>query len=36
VRIAVHAAKEMKMTIFKDIIEEKAKICLIVDEASAV
>lgn len=36
VRIAKHVAKEMKMTIFKDIIEEKAKICVIVDEASTV
>lgn len=36
VRIAKHVAKEIKMTIFKDIVEEKAKICVIVDEASAV
>lgn len=35
-RIAERVAKEMKMTIFKDIIEEKAKICVTVDEASAV
>lgn len=35
-RIAERVAKEMKMTIFKDIIEEQAQICVIVDEASAV
>ncbi|KAB0363714.1 hypothetical protein FD754_007870, partial [Muntiacus muntjak] len=32
--IAEHVAKEMKMTTFKDIIEEKVKICVTVDEAS--
>ncbi|XP_021577473.1 E3 SUMO-protein ligase KIAA1586 homolog isoform X1 [Ictidomys tridecemlineatus] len=35
-RIAEHIAKEMKMKIFKNIIEEKAKICIIIDEASTV
>uniref|UniRef100_A0A8C0DBW9 KIAA1586 n=1 Tax=Balaenoptera musculus TaxID=9771 RepID=A0A8C0DBW9_BALMU len=35
-RIAEHIAKEMKMTIFKNIIEENAKICIIIDEASTV
>lgn len=33
-RIAEHIAKEMK--IFKNIIEENAKICIIIDEASMV
>ncbi|XP_077625207.1 LOW QUALITY PROTEIN: E3 SUMO-protein ligase KIAA1586 homolog [Crocuta crocuta] len=35
-RIAEHIAKEMKMKIFKNIIEENAKICIIIDEASTV
>lgn len=35
-RIAKHIAKEMKMTIFKNIIEENAKICIVIDEASTV
>ncbi|XP_011373305.1 E3 SUMO-protein ligase KIAA1586 homolog isoform X1 [Pteropus vampyrus] len=35
-RIAEHIAKEMKMKIFKNIIEENAKICVIIDEASTV
>ncbi|KAG8524955.1 E3 SUMO-protein ligase, partial [Galemys pyrenaicus] len=34
-RIAEHTAKEMKMKIFKNIIEENAKICIII-EASTV
>uniref|UniRef100_A0A7N5JPL1 KIAA1586 n=1 Tax=Ailuropoda melanoleuca TaxID=9646 RepID=A0A7N5JPL1_AILME len=36
IRIAEHIAKEMKMKIFKNIIEENAKICIIIDEASTV
>ncbi|XP_037700315.1 E3 SUMO-protein ligase KIAA1586 homolog [Choloepus didactylus] len=35
-RIAEHIAKEMKMKIFKNIIEEDAKICVLIDEASTV
>ncbi|XP_047413633.1 E3 SUMO-protein ligase KIAA1586 homolog isoform X2 [Sciurus carolinensis] len=35
-RIAEHIAKEMKMKIFKNIIEENAKICIMIDEASTV
>ncbi|XP_016001168.2 E3 SUMO-protein ligase KIAA1586 homolog isoform X1 [Rousettus aegyptiacus] len=35
-RIAEHIAKEMKMKIFKNIIEENAKICVLIDEASTV
>ncbi|XP_012296976.2 E3 SUMO-protein ligase KIAA1586 homolog isoform X2 [Aotus nancymaae] len=35
-RIAEHIAKEMKMKLFKNIIEENAKICIIIDEASTV
>ncbi|XP_062954145.1 E3 SUMO-protein ligase KIAA1586 homolog [Cynocephalus volans] len=35
-RIAEHIAKEMKMKIFKNIIEENAKICILIDEASTV
>uniref|UniRef100_A0A2K6UXD6 KIAA1586 n=1 Tax=Saimiri boliviensis boliviensis TaxID=39432 RepID=A0A2K6UXD6_SAIBB len=35
-RIAEHIAKEMKMKIFTNIIEENAKICIIIDEASTV
>nr|XP_012296976.1 E3 SUMO-protein ligase KIAA1586 homolog isoform X2 [Aotus nancymaae] len=35
-RIAEHIAKEMKRKIFKNIIEENAKICIIIDEASTV
>ncbi|XP_027459736.2 E3 SUMO-protein ligase KIAA1586 homolog [Zalophus californianus] len=35
-RIAEHIAKEMKMKIFKNIVEENAKICIIIDEASTV
>ncbi|XP_077018267.1 E3 SUMO-protein ligase KIAA1586 homolog isoform X2 [Tamandua tetradactyla] len=35
-RIAEHIAKEMKIKIFKNIIEENAKICVIIDEASTV
>ncbi|XP_058410086.1 E3 SUMO-protein ligase KIAA1586 homolog isoform X2 [Diceros bicornis minor] len=35
-RIAEHIAKEMKMKIFKNIIEENAKICIIIDDASTV
>ncbi|XP_023446564.3 E3 SUMO-protein ligase KIAA1586 homolog isoform X3 [Dasypus novemcinctus] len=35
-RIAEHIAKEMKMKIFKNIIEENAKVCVIIDEASTV
>ncbi|XP_027731541.1 E3 SUMO-protein ligase KIAA1586-like [Vombatus ursinus] len=35
-RIAEHIAKEIKMKVFKNIIEENAKICIIVDETSAI
>ncbi|XP_031819824.1 E3 SUMO-protein ligase KIAA1586 homolog [Sarcophilus harrisii] len=35
-RIAEHIAKEIKMKIFKNIIEENAKICIIIDEISTV
>ncbi|XP_061476360.1 E3 SUMO-protein ligase KIAA1586 homolog isoform X4 [Rhineura floridana] len=35
-RIAEHIAKEIKMKIFKNIIEENAKICIIIDEASTI
>ncbi|XP_046958651.1 E3 SUMO-protein ligase KIAA1586 homolog isoform X1 [Lynx rufus] len=35
-RIAEHIAKEIKMKIFKNMIEENAKICIIIDEASTV
>ncbi|XP_007502354.1 E3 SUMO-protein ligase KIAA1586 homolog isoform X2 [Monodelphis domestica] len=35
-RIAEHIAKEMKMRIFRDIIEKNAKICVVIDETSAV
>uniref|UniRef100_A0A2K5RGT8 Zinc finger protein 451 n=1 Tax=Cebus imitator TaxID=2715852 RepID=A0A2K5RGT8_CEBIM len=35
-RIAEHIAKEMKMKIFTNIIEENAKICIMIDEASTV
>ncbi|XP_030054238.1 E3 SUMO-protein ligase KIAA1586 isoform X2 [Microcaecilia unicolor] len=35
-RIAEHIANEIKMKIFKNIIEENAKICIIIDEASTV
>ncbi|XP_036600418.1 E3 SUMO-protein ligase KIAA1586-like isoform X2 [Trichosurus vulpecula] len=33
-RIAEHIAKEIKMKIFKSIIDERAKICIIIDEVS--
>lgn len=35
-RIAEHITKETKMKIFENIIEENAKICIIIDEASTV
>ncbi|XP_074076168.1 E3 SUMO-protein ligase KIAA1586 homolog [Macrotis lagotis] len=35
-RIAEHIAKEIKLKIFKNIIEENAKICIIIDEVSAI
>ncbi|XP_049508812.1 E3 SUMO-protein ligase KIAA1586 homolog isoform X1 [Panthera uncia] len=35
-RIAEHIAKEIKMKIFKNMIEEHAKICIIIDEVSTV
>ncbi|XP_020859590.1 E3 SUMO-protein ligase KIAA1586-like isoform X2 [Phascolarctos cinereus] len=35
-RIAEHIAKEIKMTKFKSITEENAKICVIIDEVSAI
>ncbi|XP_072472196.1 E3 SUMO-protein ligase KIAA1586-like isoform X2 [Notamacropus eugenii] len=35
-RIAEHIAKEIKMKIFKSIIDENAKICIIIDEVSTI
>ncbi|XP_036612524.1 E3 SUMO-protein ligase KIAA1586-like [Trichosurus vulpecula] len=35
-RIAEHIAKEIKTKIFKNIIEENAKICVVIDETSAI
>uniref|UniRef100_A0A8C9CMZ4 KIAA1586 n=1 Tax=Phocoena sinus TaxID=42100 RepID=A0A8C9CMZ4_PHOSS len=35
-RIAKHIAKEIKITIFKNIIEENAKVCIVIDESSTV
>ncbi|XP_043849145.1 E3 SUMO-protein ligase KIAA1586-like isoform X2 [Dromiciops gliroides] len=35
-RIAEHIAKEIKMKMFKNIIEENAKICIIIDEVSTI
>ncbi|XP_068939594.1 E3 SUMO-protein ligase KIAA1586-like [Petaurus breviceps papuanus] len=35
-RIAEHIAKEIKTKMFKNIIEENAKICIVIDETSAV
>uniref|UniRef100_A0A5F8HG99 E3 SUMO-protein ligase KIAA1586-like n=2 Tax=Monodelphis domestica TaxID=13616 RepID=A0A5F8HG99_MONDO len=35
-RIAEHIAKEIKIKLFKNIVEENAKICIIIDEVSTI